>query len=393
MNAFNPGPSFGEKIGSALAEALGATVEQKIQLNEAARKRKAEASIGQRMQPLDLLGGIEQKPAVREAQGFPEIQAQKMQPQETGPSIERAPTSPLDPLEQDPLIRQQSISKSRLLTPAEKQQSIQKLMAAGLSPEQAEARVANFDVRAQKYKDYQGQVGEQAKQIFGRYFQTLDPDLERLVENEAERLAVRDANESEVNSYMNQKAKQIKNLLYGVEKGVTPIGANFSLLNDDKQRSTLNRYQQKVKPLTKLGLLDVARKSLAKSGLEPEDIERVVGPLSNDAVKAVKSLKKTAQGVTGYDTPKRYDEIKNTIKNVLEKQPNANLVALRHELVNRGVDWRDYNKLLTDLVDEGVQLSPDQLQQRDIQLDNPPIGQLWKALKGLKVLFKRELPR
>lgn len=390
MNAFNPGPSFGEKLGSALAEALGATVEQKMQLNEAARKRKAEAAIGQRFQPLDLLGGIEQRPAVQEAQGFPETAEQKKIP--FGLESQQVDLMK-DPLEQDPTIRQQSISRSRMLTPGEKQQSIQKLMAAGLSPEQAEARVRSFDTRAAQYKDYQTQVGEQAKEVFGKYFQTLDPDLERLVENEAEKLAVRDANESEVKSYMNQKAKQLKNMLYGIEKGVTPVGANFSLLSNDKQRSTLNRYQQKVAPLTKLGLTDVARKSLAKSGLEPEDIERVVGPLSADSLKAVKSLKKRPQGVTGYETPERYADIKNTIKSVLEKQPNANLVSLRHELIDRGVDWRDYNQLLTDLVGEGLQLSADQQQQRDIQLDNPPIGQLWKSLKGLKVLFRRELPK
>jgi hypothetical protein len=390
MNAFNPGPSFGEKLGASLAEALGATVEQKMQLNEAARKRKAEASIGQRFQPLDLLGGIEQPQAVQEAKGFPETPAQK--------EIKAAPFAQAvdlmkDPLEQDPTIRQQSMSRSRMLTPQEKQQSIQKLMVTGLSPEQAEARVRSFDARAAQYKDYQTQVGEQAKEVFGKYFQTLDPDLERLVENEAEKLAVRDSNESEVKSYMNQKAKQLKNMLYGIEKGVTPVGANFSLLSNDKQRSTLNRYQQKVAPLTKLGLIDVARKSLAKSGLEPEDIERVVGPLNVESLKSVNSLKKRPQGVTGFESPERYEDVKKTIKSVLEKQPNANLVSLRHELVNRGVDWRDYNQLLTDLVGEGLELSADQQQQRDIQLDNPPIGQLTKALKGLKVLFRRELPK
>ena len=160
MNAFNPGPSFGEKLGSALAEALGATVEQKMQLNEAARKRKAEAAIGQRFQPLDLLGGIEQRPAVQEAKGFPETPAQKemlAKPKmETAvkPEMARAKEEetflkvPPTILEQDPLVKQQSAARSRLLTPTEKQQSMQRLLAAGLTPEQAESRVASFDAIA-----------------------------------------------------------------------------------------------------------------------------------------------------------------------------------------------------------------------------------------------------
>lgn len=51
MNILNPGPSFGEKLGSALANALGTTIEQKMQLNKEAAIRKGAANAFKRLDP------------------------------------------------------------------------------------------------------------------------------------------------------------------------------------------------------------------------------------------------------------------------------------------------------------------------------------------------------
>lgn len=396
MNVLNVGPSFGEKLGSALAEALGATVEQKMQLNEAARKRKAEAAIGQRFQPLDLLGGIEQRPAVQEAKGYPETPAQQemlvkpeaaVQPQ--APMAKDAETFlkvPPTILEQDPLVKQQSAARSRLLTPAEKQQSMQRLLAAGLTPEQAESRVASFDARAREYRQYQSDVGNQAKQIFGKYFETLDPDLERFVENEAEKLAVKDSTESEVNSIMNQKAKQIKNSYSQIAKGVTAV-KGFYDLSGDKQLDTLRSIRSKVKPLVEMGLVDVAKDALSQSDLEAEDIERIVGELNKSTMKQIASFPRVAAMKAGPGTidmkPEQREKLADSMQSIIQSQPGVNLVSLRHEYNKKGVDWRNFRSALQELENRGIKLTDEQQRQIGDLLDQPPLADLHKYLNRL----------
>jgi len=395
MNVLNLGPTAGEKLGSALAEALGATIEQKMQLNQAARQRKAEAAIGQRFHPLDLLGGIEQPKAVQEAKGFPETAAQKALPQEIPmaqpemPAVKEAETYlkvPPTVLEQDPLVKKQSMARSRLLTPAEKQQSMQKLLASGMTPEQAESRVASFDARAREYRQYQSDVGNQAKQIFGKYFETLDPDLERLIENEAEKLAVKDATESEVNSIMNQKAKQIKNSYSQIAKGVTAV-KGFYDLSGDKQLDTLRSIRSKVKPLVEMGLVDVAKDALSKSDLEAEDIERIVGELSKSTIKQVASFPRVATMKAGAGTidlkPEQKEKLADSMQSILEQQPGVNLVSLRHEFNKKGVDWRNFRSALQDLENRGVRLTDEQQRQIGDLLDQPPLADLHKYLNRL----------
>jgi hypothetical protein len=347
---------------------------------------------------LDLLGGVEQKPAVKEAQGFPETKAQskQLQAQEmVQPAVEKPMKAaeeetylkvPPTVLEQDPLVKQQSMARSRLLTPSEKQQTLQNLLASGMSPDQAESRIASFDQRAREYRQYQSDVGNQAKQIFGKYFEKLDPDLERMVENEAEKLAVRDATESEVNSIMNQKAKQLKNSYSQIAKGITAV-KGFYDLSGDKQLDTLRSIRSKVKPLVEMGLIDVAKDALSKSELEAEDIERIVGELNKPTLKQIASFPKVARLPAGPGTidlkPEQKEKLANTLESIIDTQPNVNLVSLRHEFNKKGVDWRNFRSALQDLESRGIQLSDEQKRQIGDLLDQPPLGDLHKYLNRL----------
>lgn len=137
-----------------------------------------------------------------------------------------------------------------------------------------------------------------------------------------------------------------------------------------------------------------ARRILSEKGFTPNMREKAIGKINMDQQKIISELPverniwssvKAGKGVFGNEPTRaegeRKEAIFSNVSKVLKQNPNANLIALRSEYEKRGVDWRDFNEAIQELIISG-ELVPDDEQQAMINnLNRPPLDRLEKMLR------------
>lgn len=134
----------------------------------------------------------------------------------------------------------------------------------------------------------------------------------------------------------------------------------------------------------------VARANLAKKGFTPEQIERAISKKSQSAKDILNNFSKEKRWET---IGKRADEGRKNqlalnMMDILESNPNENLLLLRRAYEKRGVDWRDFKEVLLDLYDKDlIKLNHEQQNMLgDLQVPSEDV--LTKVLKGFKLIKK-----
>lgn len=206
--------------------------------------------------------------------------------------------------------------------------------------------------------------------------------------------------EAELKKSLAKEAAKFKNTIANVKKNIPPssglTGIKKKFLGTgrswDKEKVGL---RQSVNPLLKEGLYDTARSLLSEKGYMPEEVESIITDLPEGAMKTMsqfpkipKPIPKTAAEARGRLLPvyteQQKDLINDTVLNVFKGDPSTNLILLRKEFEDKGVDWAAYK----DAIDYGI--STGQIQLNDDQynhltdLNDPPLDKLdeWLHLIG-----------
>lgn len=220
-----------------------------------------------------------------------------------------------------------------------------------------------------------------------------------------EEAAAENRSEADIDRVISKKVTQFKNTISNVENDISAPRVTNTLqrkfLGTDKEFDEAARdLRVKLKPLLDLGLYDTARKKLSELGYYPEERETIVNPLSEktqNSLKRLPSVKKPVKiekGITGmprsleeYYTPDQEEILKENLKEILQKDPNASLVLLRKGAEDKNYDWKVFKKAIQDIKESGeVPNFPNEDQFNQLNyLDSPPLNTLEKILYKLNL--------
>jgi len=257
------------------------------------------------------------------------------------------------------------------------------------------------ELQNEKIKGKQLEYGKLGESKIDKLMPDANDEIRAIFNKKGEDAYNEGKTEAEINAELSQDARKFKNTLANIRSGIAPLakGRNFEKTKKD--------LKVKVQPLLDLGLYDTARNLLSELGYYPEQREEVVSDLGENAKKELVSLPKIERPKTkgmghlweplSYEsgmpeiprndyTPEQSETIKNNLRNVLQKDPTANLILLRQEYDKKGIDWQKFKDDLNELVMDGeVKLNDDQFNQFDT-LEQPPLNGLEKILKNLRIL-------
>lgn len=148
-----------------------------------------------------------------------------------------------------------------------------------------------------------------------------------------------------------------------------------------------------VKPFVEIGAPGEAREYLAKAKWNPEQIESIIqksmgtgfSESTRSIIASAPQFQQPLKFLSGprkgevYDArplPKSaYPQVKDIVFNILDADPNANLVLLRKELEAKGVDWQSYKKAVDEAVLAGkINNRSKAYQYAERVLERPPVG-------------------
>lgn len=258
----------------------------------------------------------------------------------------------------------------------------------------------NAKLANQEIKNKQTEYGNKYVEKLHNVIEKPNDEIISLFEKKGENGFSEGKTEGEISADAAVEARKFKNTIANISKDLNPlIQRGF-----DK---SLNSIKNKVQPLLDEGLFDTVRNLLDEGGAYPEQIEKVVSNLGEIPKKTLATLDKQqrpdkswweSQDLTDFDifstryqhtkspyTPEQQDVIKNNVKEVLTKDPAANLILLREAYGDKDVEWDEYKNIIDYLVINGeIKLNEDQFNMLDT-LDQPPLSGLEKFLKNLRL--------
>lgn len=213
------------------------------------------------------------------------------------------------------------------------------------------------------------------------------------------------ANPNDQYTYAKKKYDQYENARNGIIREADLPGRAEKLWrqaigNYKSKEAVMKELYPHVKKLIDLGLENEARMLLSENvGLGKEDVELTMFPPSEEDKKMFNSLpvnprveeyQKIGKGkdIPAFPseelalTESEFPQFKQSILDILQKNPETNLVALRG-IINQDkkYSWTDYSKALAELIDEGL-INPDNYQEQQWNvIKSPPV-------EGLGGMFK-----
>lgn len=195
-----------------------------------------------------------------------------------------------------------------------------------------------------------------------------------------------------------RNSKMAPRLMESAKQDVLGTNRKWDSLRDD--------YRLKLKPLLNEGLFDTARNILSEKDFGPEEREAIITDLGENAKKQIhrmpsfqkaesekyKEFKKYAVFEDEFPTklegnsPEDRQVIKDTLRNILNEDPSANLILLRKGFGQKNVDWTTFKDVFNELALAGeIKINPDQFKHLNL-LDEPPLDNLDKMTYGLNII-------
>jgi hypothetical protein len=215
-----------------------------------------------------------------------------------------------------------------------------------------------------------------------------------------EEAAARSTKESDIDRELAKEAVKFKNTLANVKASIPPMRllskAKANLLGTDRSADKArDDIRIKLKPILDEGLYDTARNLLSELGYHPEERESILSNIGESTKKTLSQMPKIEKPyanklkgglpVQEY-TPQQNEMIKSNLQQIFQEDPSENLILLRKQFEDKGIDWQAFKDNLNELILSGqVKLNDDQFDRLDV-LDNPPLNNLDKILHGLKLI-------
>lgn len=414
-----------EKLGTALGQGVGKNFvppEQLVQqnrLSESINKIPQNASmidtlkaIGPQMmttpqgaQLLEALLQMQQKEALAKSlstlyqpkggqSGQPTPQNLPITPEEV-PTVQRrgakVPKSEFTPFPKRAILPE----PAPIPTADEQQQMLHQVlqtqMASGAIPDPVAAenivnqriqriRDQNKDVEEQRLRIRQAQDKNIADSLARAQAEDLLTDpMDRAVFEQAANEAREAENPNDVFKYAREKTNQFKTVRNDltrqleipglVDRTMQKLGGSYK-----EKQQVIDDIQPQIQKLIDMGYRREARAILTDHfGLGPEDAERTMFPLTDEQKKLYSGFPSSPKPIkTGpYKefgelqknvlSDKQFQNFKGELEYLLSQDPEANLIALRGDLINKGYTWQDISKGINQLINDG-QFDPDPIQ-------------------------------
>ena len=281
---------------------------------------------------------------------------------------------------------------------AHQQNEANKAHNAGVEGEQETERIAQ--------RDY-GNKGESA--IANVYPEASD-EVKAIFRRKGEELASQNKSEAAIDRALAVEARKFANMIANVRESIGPPRSTSTqkLLGTGRDADAVKiSLRNKLKPLLDEGLYDTARNELSKLGYHPEERETILADVGEGTRKALAEMPQMKREKTpgkraggsfekGYYTPPSENLapmnsaqkaiFKNSLTKVFENDPSTNLILLRKQYEDKGVDWRSFSEALNDMIyNEEIKLNPDQFAMLD-KIDMPPLNELDKILHGAQLI-------
>ena len=263
----------------------------------------------------------------------------------------------------------------------------------------------------------------QFKKSFGEKF-NFTPRIENYISKRIENARNSGLSEAEIAEMANEEGKHISNAFANIDKKIPPNRAKTRLYNffTGKGRlaeKELQSTRNMIKPLLDAGLHDEVRERLGSDGLGygAEEIETLISSLSESAEKKLHDLGQMPNAVENVLKNRKKPNEKNsrlstarsgidqvmsnarvpeedrgrvtqTIGEILNANPSENLILLRKQMEEQGVDWRTFKDSLDDLMTNGQIRLPEEQNKFMGTLDEPPLSYLNDILYGLGLTGK-----
>lgn len=257
-------------------------------------------------------------------------------------------------------------------------------------------------------------------------FENANPELQALAKRHGEEASTELGSEADIERKGAVFARNLKNTISNVKKSLPPKrfveSIKQKLLGTSRDfDKTKNDLRVKLAPLLEEGLYDTSRNLLNELGYHAEEVESVIGDLSESSRKIINQLPKFspkvnysggaqmvnysggAQKLSGLIknikgskelldkgpreySPQDLQKINTSVRDLFKADPSANLILTRKAYEDKGVDWQAFKDAMNDaILNGGLKLNDDQFSQLDI-LDNPPLDNLEKILHGLNLI-------
>lgn len=351
-------------------------------------------------------------------QGMPNQQQQQGKPQQATSQGYKTGREPKAPKSKESLYPKRTVAPEPipLPTPQQRQMKIHQIMADqlafGNTPDyNAVANTVNQE--SQMIQQHNQQVEQERQLIREQQDKMVAQNVQRaadsnLFQKPEDRTVfekfTNEANDAEnpndAYQYARDKFRQFETARTGLTRGldVPNIAEKIyrKALGTYKEKSEMiKEMQPDLDVFRELGLYDEARNLLTNDfGLGPEDTERALFPLTPEQEKLYNQFMpnpayKKTEPVMGVGnppqkelSPKNFDRFYKDLSNLIQQDPQTNLIALRGEMVDgKGYPWQDVSKAIAQMIDEGA-FKPDAIQREQYNvIKNPP-------LPGLTEMFK-----
>lgn len=315
-----------------------------------------------------------------------------------------------------PLEEQMAYDESRMpselqmLTPSQRQQEIarryQMTLDAGGAPDidaissQIDAEEGRKTAMREKQKEY----GQEYENALATVFKDASEETKAAIRQRGQNAIFQGKDEATVKRDAAKLASQIANAKAAAEKVLRRNVLQMAKARvSDSSRSQENIKSSAataVKKLTDLGLVNEARQYLAEGGWYPEEREEIMNKalgsgFSEGVMAALNELPKFKKAFKDSFDPKKpigklspdaYPAFKENFDRVIESDPNVNLILLRKQYEDKGVDWEAFKRAIDEAVESG-KLDPSSktfMAQQEV-LNEPPLNLLGKVLYKLNL--------
>jgi len=394
-------PSFSQQLGAQLGKA-GGTIAQQLAEDSILRKHgvdvagltgyardvkikegiKRAALIGEGRRGLDPLGAT---PGNTQTPGIQSVQGQQAQPG-TQPTSRQQMNQPI----------QQAQGQESKYVPPEQIKSLanrnahEKLNRGIPTTIDAEVGLIEQDnARLAQHQARQEVAGAKARDALSKVYPDATDEQQAILARKAEQYITQGLSVGEQDRRMAVDAKNMKNQVSSIEKALPPkrfyTVAKEKLLGTGRSaEKTRESIRLKLKPLLDDAQFDTARTLLKNRGYGPEEAEAIVSNLSNETKKNLQGFEPIKKGAFHDDPSYRAfkegspeaQKFGQNLQQTMQADPATNLILLRKEYEDRGVDWRSFKDQLDNLQSQDVfKPNDDQMKQIDL-LDQPPLDRL-----------------
>ncbi len=262
----------------------------------------------------------------------------------------------------------------------------------------------NLDIQEQNFRNKQRDYGALGVDKITQLLPDASQNVRDIYQKKGEELATSGKSEAEISEALSKDATKLKNTIGNISRSIGPRRTHSGIVKDILGTSRESVKQQedmriKLKPLLEQGLYDESRSLLSNLGYEPEETETILSNLGEAAKTELaqfpkisketqgstwESLKKFAKGERSVEapefSPENVEKVRESVSNVLKKDPATNLILLRKAYEDKGADWETFKNALNEAItSQDITLNEDQLNALDI-LDQPPENLLDKIL-------------